>query len=54
MSNGQKATIIKGDESNYNNIYIVELDNREIRVIDKKTLTPALAKTNISIFHNRK
>lgn len=54
LSDGQKATIIKGEESNYRNIYIVELQDKEIRVIDKLTLTLAPAKLNIALFHNRK
>lgn len=54
LSNGQEATIIKGDESNYKNIYIVRLEDKEIRVIDKETLTLTSAITNITIFHHRK
>ncbi|MCJ1968547.1 bacteriocin [Pseudolactococcus carnosus] len=51
LSDGQTATIIKDtrpsikgiDNKYYNNIYIVQLENGQIRVVDKKTLT--LAKT---------
>lgn len=42
LSDGQQATIIKGDEStNLQNIYIVKLEDGEIRVVDRKTLTLA-------------
>lgn len=42
LSNGEKATVTVGDEStNFNNIYVVRLENGERRVIDRKTLTLA-------------
>lgn len=47
LADGQNATIIKDtrpraigiDNHYYNNIYIVQLENGQIRVVDKKTLT---------------
>lgn len=40
LSNGEKATVTVGDESNrFNNIYVVRLESGERRVIDRKTLT---------------
>lgn len=40
LSDGQTATIITGDESsNFNNIYVVELEDGQRRVIDRKTLS---------------
>jgi hypothetical protein len=41
LSDGQTATIVKGSESQFNNIYIVRLENAQLRVVDKKTLTLA-------------
>ncbi|NHI76894.1 bacteriocin [Lactococcus petauri] len=42
LSNGEKATVTVGDESsNFNNIYVVRLENGDRRVIDRKTLTLA-------------
>ena len=38
----QTATIVTGDEStSLNNCYIVRLENEDIRVVDRKTLTLA-------------
>lgn len=44
LSDGQTATIIKGDESDYKNCYIVQLEDGQIRVVDRKTLTLAPSK----------
>ncbi|PCS16215.1 hypothetical protein RU92_GL001076 [Lactococcus cremoris subsp. tructae] len=45
LSDGQTATIITGDESSIlNNSYIVKLENGEVRVVDRKTLTLAATK----------
>ncbi|PFG85541.1 bacteriocin [Lactococcus lactis] len=44
LSDGQTATIVKGDESQFNNAYIVQLEDGQIRVVDKKTLTLAPTK----------
>ena len=45
LSDGQTATIITGDESSVlNNSYIVKLENGEVRVVDRKTLTLAATK----------
>lgn len=39
LSNGDKATVIVGAESDkFNNIYVVELEDGERRVVDRKTL----------------
>ncbi|MGV9033835.1 bacteriocin [Lactococcus lactis] len=39
LSDGQIATIVTGDESmSLNNCYIVRLENKERRVVDRKTL----------------
>ncbi|MCI3860791.1 bacteriocin [Lactococcus garvieae] len=47
LSNGEKATITVGDESpNFNNIYVVRLENGDLRVVDRKTLTLAPAKNH--------
>ncbi|WP_407350137.1 bacteriocin [Lactococcus garvieae] len=45
LSDGQQATIAVGDESdNFKNIYVVRLENGDLRVVDRKTLTLAPAK----------
>ncbi len=36
LSNGQEATIIRGDESELKNSYIVKLEDGELRVIDRE------------------
>ena len=41
LSNGQEAMIIRGDESELKNSYIVKLEDGELRVIDRETLTLA-------------
>ncbi|MCT1170445.1 bacteriocin [Lactococcus lactis] len=42
LSDGQIATIVTGDESTtLQNCYIVRLENEDIRVVDRKTLTLA-------------
>ena len=42
LSDGQTATIVTGDESTtLQNCYIVRLENEDIRVVDRKTLTLA-------------
>lgn len=54
---GQTATIIKGDESQFNNVYIVMLEDGQKRVVDKKTLEIAEAlgdtKSKHSYYHNK-
>lgn len=45
LSDGQSATIVTGDESSIlKNVYIVKLENGELRVVDRKTLTLAHTK----------
>ena len=44
LSNCQKATIIRGDESYLANSYVVQLEDGQLRMVDKKTLTLARAK----------
>lgn len=42
LSNGEKATVTVGSENpNFNNIYVVRLENGDRRVVDRKTLTLA-------------
>ena len=42
LSDGQIATIVTGDESTtLQKCYIVRLENEDIRVVDRKTLTLA-------------
>jgi len=42
LSDGQTATVKTGSESTLlNNCYVVELEDGEIRVVDRKTLTLA-------------
>ena len=53
LSNGQKATVVKGDESNtLNNTYIVQLEDGQLRVVDRKTLTLAEALGNSNSRHS--
>ncbi|OAZ16447.1 bacteriocin [Lactococcus lactis RTB018] len=47
LSDGQTATIVTGDEStSLTNCYIVRLENEDIRVVDRKTLTLAESLNN--------
>lgn len=42
LSNGDIVEVIVGEENiNFNNIYVVRLQNGERRVVDRKTLTLA-------------
>ena len=51
LADGQKATIVKGDESQFNNIYIVQLDNGQKRVVDKKTHELASIQGDYESYH---
>lgn len=44
LSNGQKATIVTADIDKFKNIIIVELEDRDVRVVNRETLTLAPAK----------
>ena len=44
LSNGQKATIVTADTDKFKNIIIVELEDHDVRVVDRETLTLAPAK----------
>ncbi|WP_406835080.1 bacteriocin [Lactococcus lactis] len=41
LSDGQTAAIVRGDESDFKNAYIVMLKDKQLRVVDRKTLTLA-------------
>ena len=51
LSDGQTATVIRGDESYLKNSYVVLLNDGQSRVVDKKTLTLVRTKENIYIYH---
>lgn len=44
LSDDQKATIIRGDESYLTNSYVVQLEDGQLRLVDKRTLTLANTK----------
>ncbi|MFK4912655.1 MULTISPECIES: bacteriocin [Lactococcus] len=44
LSNGQKATVVTADTDKFKNIIIVELEDHDVRVVDRETLTLAPAK----------
>lgn len=47
LSNGEKATVTVGEENpNFNNIYVVRLEDGDLRVVDRETLTLAPAKNH--------
>ena len=47
LSNGEKATVTVGEENDgFKNIYVVRLENGDLRVVDRKTLTLAPAKNH--------
>lgn len=47
LSNGEIATVTMGDENeNFKNIYVVRLEDGDLRVVDRKTLTLAPAKNH--------
>ncbi|MDG4983949.1 bacteriocin [Lactococcus lactis] len=54
LSDGQTATIVRGDESDFKNVYIVQLDNGQTRVIDRETLTLAKGVSDIRGRHSRR
>ena len=39
LSNGEQATVVSGDINLYKNALIVELENHDVRVVDRETLT---------------
>ena len=44
LANGEKARIISGDVTVYKNALVVELENKDVRVVDRESLH--LAKAN--------
>ncbi len=44
LSNGQRATVVTADTDKFKNIIIVELEDHDVRVVDRETLTLAPAK----------
>ena len=44
LSNGEQAIVVSGDINLYKYALIVELENHDVRVVDRETLT--LAKAN--------
>ena len=44
LSNGEQVTVVSGDINLYKYVLIVELENHNVRVVDRETLT--LAKAN--------
>ncbi|CAM3106966.1 bacteriocin [Lactococcus hircilactis] len=42
LENGQNATVVV-DPKKYNHIYVVELENHDVRVVDKKSLALMLS-----------
>ncbi|MCO0817560.1 bacteriocin [Lactococcus lactis] len=44
LSNGEQATVVSGDINPYKYALVVELENHDVRVVDRETLT--LAKAN--------
>lgn len=44
LSNGQKATVVTADTDKFKNIIIVELEDRDVRVVNRETLTLAPSK----------
>ncbi|TXK47383.1 MULTISPECIES: hypothetical protein [Lactococcus] len=39
LSDGSEALVVVSDKKKYQNIIIVELDNHDVRVVDRKTLS---------------
>lgn len=39
LSNGKKAKIVNADINKYKNILIVEMENQDIRVVDRESLS---------------
>ena len=47
LSSGKKARIIRGDESNLVNSYIIQLEDGQTRVVDKETLSLAESRGDV-------
>ncbi|ARE28039.1 hypothetical protein RU89_GL001067 [Lactococcus cremoris] len=54
LSNGEKATIVSADINTYKHALIVELENHDVRVVDRETLTLAKANPHDNIGNHKK
>ena len=49
LSNGKKAKIVNADINKYKNILIVEMENQDIRVVDRESLSLVRAAKQVLI-----
>ena len=54
LSNGEHATVVSGYINLYNNALIVELENHDVRVVDRETLTLAKANPHENLGNHKK
>lgn len=54
LADGQRALIVVSDNKKYQNILIVELENHDVRVVDRKTLVLALSKPHSMLKNHSK
>ena len=54
LSSGEKATIVSADINTYKHALIVELENHDVRVVDRETLTLAKANPHDNIGNHKK
>jgi len=53
-SNGEQATVVSGDINLYKYALIVELENHDVRVVDRETLTLAKANPHENLGNHKK
>lgn len=53
-SNGEQATVVSGDINFYKYALIVELENHDVRVVDRENLTPLKANPHENLGNHKK
>ncbi|MEG9271571.1 bacteriocin [Streptococcus thermophilus] len=54
LSNGEQATVVSGDINFYKYALIVELENHDVRVVDRENLTLAKANPHENLGNHKK
>ncbi|MFQ6367439.1 bacteriocin [Lactococcus lactis] len=54
LSNGEQAKVVSGDINLYKNALIVELDNHDVRMVDRETLTLARSNSHDNLGNHKK
>ena len=54
LSNGEQAIVVSGDINLYKYALVFELENHDVRVVDRETLTLAKANPNENLVNHKK